>query len=222
MNRMTGIIAGVIAGGVCAAVWAAIAYYSGYEIGWIAWGIGAAVGFVVGTASGNDAGDGTGYFAVAVAILAILVGKYGSAMMLSSTLSDAMGGASVEQITADVRDDTEELQISFVADSLVRDAEARGVRVDWPAGVEPDFAEAKSDYPREIWKDAASRWDAMDDGQRDDFILQEISYGMSQFEALSPDVTTEIFTSSFGLFDILWFGLAAFSAWRLGAGGFGS
>ena len=95
-----------------AAVWAGIAYFAGYEVGWVAWGIGALVGVAVRFASKPDVsytGDaaedairelhaesdqiGPGSIAAAIAIVAVLVGKYLAVMLLLGNISlDDLGG----------------------------------------------------------------------------------------------------------------------------------
>ncbi len=104
---MKGLVAGVVAGVIGAALWAIIAAVTGYEIGWLAWGIGAAVG--AGVAWGSEGSPVTGGMAVAIAVLAILAGKFITMEVITNKIDSAKDGI-YQQL------DNEEYLISWLAD----------------------------------------------------------------------------------------------------------
>ncbi|HSF17689.1 MAG TPA: hypothetical protein VLK65_19255 [Vicinamibacteria bacterium] len=220
MTYMKSVGLGVFAGLVGAAVWAGISYLTGYEVGWIAWGVGALVGVAVRFASKPDVsltGDGAedaireiraesnqvgpGVVAAAIAIAAVLVGKYAAVMLVIGNPSAI--------------DFQEELLISYVADEVVAEFEAEGRNVNWPEGVDPRFAEAEADYPRDAWTEASRRWEAMSAEARSQF-EEETKAAVA---AMMSQESKSAWLASFSAIDLLWFGLAAWTAFKLGASG---
>jgi hypothetical protein len=51
-----------------------------------------------------------------------------------------------------------EFAISFVADGIIAEREARGETIEWPAESVPDFAAREADYPADAWGEAVERW----------------------------------------------------------------
>jgi len=188
-----------MAGGlVGAAAWAAVTYFTEYEIGWIAWGIGAVVGLAVGRSAGGKFGVAPGVVAAAVAVLAVLGGKLAAAsLLLSNTLNF----------------DDPDLLISCIADEVVEEFHAQGQPVRWPPNVVPSEAVEESEYPEDVWAVALVRWQAMTPKDREDFkqaIKAEVGGG-------DQSLRLAAFLATFSAYDLLWVGLAAVTAFKLGS-----
>jgi hypothetical protein len=118
------LLAGSIGGLVGAAIWAGISYATNYEVGWIAWGVGFLVGYCVGYAS-SDCEDGfaPGLTAGALAIGAVLLGKFAAAHFLAASIA---GGLTIPPV---VPDD----MIASLADDIAKDRLAKGQSVKFSA-----------------------------------------------------------------------------------------
>ena len=215
MPYMKTVVLGALAGLVGASVWAGIALFTGYEVGWIAWGIGALVGVAVRFASKREAtytGDaaedaireieaasdqmGPGVVAAAIAIVSVLVGKYVAVMLLIGSLS--------------ATDFDDEVLISYVADEVVRQYVAEGRAVNWPEDVDPQFAAAEADYPPDVWAEASQRWEEMSEDERAQF--EENTAAM--VAAMIEQNRAGAWLATFSPIDLLWFGLAAWTAFK--------
>jgi len=223
MNVIKMAMGGAAAGLIGAAIWAAIGYFTGLEIGWIAWGIGMLVGIgvrVVGSqeiayfdktqrkmvrSSVGAEGPLAGMVAAVLAVVSVLAGKYALVHLFL-----AAPAASLEEY---LEDDT---MISAIADEVVVEYESQGRAVSWPAGVNPEEAYERADYPPEIWTAAESRWNALPEEERANLKKAQaelIGMALGNMEGAE----SAVFLSSFGVFDLLWFGLAAVTAFKLGA-----
>jgi hypothetical protein len=223
MNLLKMAIGGAVAGLIGAAIWAAIGYFTGLEIGWIAWGIGMLVGIGVRLVGSQEIayfdktqrrmvrsrvgaeGPLAGMVAAVLAVVSVLAGKYALVHLFLSAPA-----ASLEDY---LEDDT---MISSIADEVVVEFESQGRAVSWPAGVNPEEAYERADYPPEIWTEAESRWNALPEEERANLKKAQaelIGMALGNMEGAK----SAVFLSSFGVFDLLWFGLAAVTAFKLGA-----
>lgn len=216
MNLFGGAVGGVIAGIVGAAVWAGIAYGTGYEIGWIAWGIGMFVGLGVAKGAEGESAP-AGWLAVLITLLAIVGGKYATVeLLIGKELGD--GSHIVDEIIAGLNDES---FTSSIADTLVAEKSIRGEDVNWPEGVDPSSASTEAEYPQEIWQQAAAQWADMSEDQRREFrqgaeasIRENVG---ASLEVLRAEIAREGFLQSFSGMDLLFFGLAVFTAYRVAA-----
>lgn len=213
MNMLGGLIGGALGGLIGAAVWAGIAYTTGYEIGWIAWGVGVLVGFGV-TRGGKGRGVPAGVLAVGITILSILAGKYA---VIDLVLRKELGNQSEATASALASLDNEEHLISWVADDLIEALEARGETVDWPAGVEPTEAEKEADYPPPIWTQAKTKWDGWNEQERQAYRDQVAENIRQNVAAFFQHGSTALLLGSFGLMDLVFFGLAVVTAFKIAA-----
>ncbi len=217
MRLIGAIIGGVIAGAIGGAIWAGIAYGTGYEIGWIAWIIGGMVGFGV-AAGGKMGGPIAGGVAVIITIASLLGGKYAAVELTLNKEFDA--GAIADEILEDM---TTEQVVSYIADQVHEERTAAGETFQWPDGVDPSAATKASEYPPEIWADAQTRWKAMSPSDRatyreelQDSMRADMEAAMTMFRG---EIAKEGFLQSFGLFDIVFFGLAIVTAFKIAASG---
>lgn len=204
------LVFGIAAGLVGAAVWTGIGFFSGYEIGFVAWGIGALVGAAVGLGAGAKAGVPTGVVAVVIAVVAVVAGKAG---VIGADLARYLGENPPPAVT-------EENLISYVADEVVDDRQAAGQPVVWSPDVDPNTAWVEADYPADVWAEAETRWAALSDDEKAAYrtIAEErVAYTSEVIGQAFGDALR----ASFSPFDLLWFGLAVVSAFKLGASSLG-
>jgi hypothetical protein len=209
------IIAGSIAGLVGAAIWAGISYALNAEIGWIAWGIGVVVGFAVRLVAGeSEEGFAPGATAAVIAIGAVLLGKYAAASLLVANLGIGTGGFNVEFTPEDM--------IVGLADEIVNEREAKGQKVVFPAGMTIEDASGQADYPPDIWQQAAAKWHAIPPAEQEKQLTAKREETRQMMASVPGALRQAAFEGSFGIFDALWFILAAATAYRLGHGNIAS
>jgi len=215
------VLFGVVAALAGAAAWGGIAYVTNFEIGWIAWGIGLLVGFAVMFGCGAQAGTTSGVLAVVLTCLSIVAGKYAAVELV---IQKQLNSGEMNQIMAEelARYDDDEYVVSFLADEAVASREEAGDTVHWPAGVDPMAAAAQSDYPSDIWAEADRRWQAMTPTQRQAYradLRRSYEQGIDVLLRETHDAAVaEGFVASFGLFDVIFFGLGAVTAFKVGSG----
>lgn len=209
------VIAGTIGGLVGAAIWAGISYATNYEIGWIAWGIGFVVGFCVRVAAGeNEEGFAPGATAAVIAIGAVLLGKYAAASLLVANLGIGTGGFDVQFTPEDM--------IVGIADEIVKQREAKGQKVVFPPGMTMEEASGQADYPPDIWQQAAAKWQAIPPAEQEKQLVARREETRQMMASVPGALRQAAFTGNFGIFDALWFFLAAATAYKLGHGNIAS
>lgn len=215
MVKLGAIVGGATAGTVGALVWAGIAYFTGYELGWIAWAVGGLVGFGVLLGSAGERSNTAGILAVVVAVISLLGAKYMTVQLL---LGDD------EQITEALVSglDDDELVISYLADDVAAHFTAEGRRVDWPVGVDPTQATTEAEYPVDVWAVAQDRWDGMSPTEREEFrdqLAAVVTANLTDaMDAIRGELAQVGFMGSFGPMDLLFFGLAVITAYKVAAG----
>ncbi len=197
-----GIGAGVIAGILGAAIWAAVSYYARVEIGYLAWGIGALVGIAV-TYSGST-GPVAGGLAVVITALSLLAGKY---MAVEFDIQHALS-----ELDTNV---SEELVISYLADEICTEREAKGQEINWPTSLDDSEPDSQEDYPADIWKQAENTWSGLspDEQQERRDTAEENMQAMLVF--FTNQVRQDGFLGSFSAFDLLFFGLGVATAFGI-------
>jgi phosphate/sulfate permease len=203
-------VAGLTAGVVGAIVWAFITYQAGWELGIIAWLIGAAVGGAALLVSDRTRNVARGIIAVAIAAISIISGKFAVEVLYWQDFT--------ESYNADLRqaiDHDTDFAISFVADDAYAEDPDLWKDLDWPYEIGA-VGNAREDYPPELWTLATERWDAMSDAEQEAY--KDDAYAISYIAEDSYTLALDNFRDAFTLFDLLWFGLAMFSAYRLAAG----
>lgn len=200
------LVAGAIGGLVGAAVWALVGYFANYEVGWIAWGIGLLAGLGVRAAAKDHFGLAPGMAALGTAVGAVAVGKY------------AVICLSVANVFPDIGPDLNdpEMMVAMMADEIVEQREAAGEEIAWPE--EPDEDSMQGGYPPEIWQEATEQWAGLSPADQQE---RKVAYA-ARMEVFRGEIAGELrnhaFNASFTGWDLLWFGLAAFTAFRVGSG----
>lgn len=210
MKLISGFVGAVIGGIIGAVIWAVVVKYSGWEIGWLAWGIGALVGFGFRLGAKDLANPATGVLAAAVALLAVLGGKYAVVHLYTQEVLAEYA------ITPEVAG-SEEFVVSCIADAVVLEWEEADRPVEWPAGVDPEVAATEAEYPPEAWADAEARWAAMSVEEQQAYREGIVTFYTGGDPAGEAAFSTEVFLSSFGVFDLLWIVFAVGTAFGMGA-----
>ena len=214
MNRLGAIAGGVIAGSIGALVWSGLAYFTGYEVGWVAWGVGGLVGFGVVLGNSGDKNQTAGVIAVVITVMALMAAKYTTVQLV---LSD--GSEITEALVSGLQDD--ELVVSYIADDVVVEFMSDDKPVDWPIGVDPSQASTEVEYPAEIWAVAQSRWDGMALPEREEYRIsleEMVTANLAlALDELRGEMAQVGFIGSFGLMDIIFFGLAIATAYKMAA-----
>jgi tellurite resistance protein len=210
MFQRKAVLAGAIAGAVGAGAWALIGYSVGYEVGYLAWGIGGLVGFAVawGNAGVKTSPMAAGLLAVGISVLSIVGGKY---LTVVVTLSDPT------EVVQELMEN-DEYVMSYAADVVVEELENSGQAVQWPLGVDPDFADSSEDYPPAIWAEAEVRWNELSEEERSEFrnlLAEDLTVWVSSNNQATQE---EVFLETFGPLDILFFGLAIVTAFGAAGG----
>lgn len=192
-------------------IWAGISCFTGFEIGWIAWGVGGLVG--LGCVWGSQgSGRALGVAAVVITLLSILAGKY-AAVELSIRREIGSQEEVLQSAVAELQKD--EVVISYLADEIVEERQSQGETIQWPAGVNPEEASQQSDYPVAVWSEAASKWEGMPTQEREQYREQLKEHVRTNVQAFFSNISSYGFRSSFGVMDLLFFGLAVATAFKI-------
>lgn len=208
MSFLKWLAAGFIGAAIGGAVWVGVGYFAEAEVGYIAWGIGLLAGIGVRVAADeDDLGMMSGFAAIISASAVIFLSKY---LVVSMLVNDAMG-----EIPTDFEVTPNDMIVG-IADEVVTEWETAGKPVNWPPGMTIDEASEEVHYPKDVWAEASNRWNEIPpEEQRNQ--MNERKEAQQQFiEGLSETIKEQAFEESFNGFDLLWFGLAALTAFRVG------
>ena len=203
-----GLIVALIGGLLGAALWAAIAFFAHAELGILAWGIGVAVGGGMYLGARDEANGISGIVCCIIALGAIALGKFGAVHF-------AVAQVVKEHPVAITLDDA---KIEF-ADQIVEEYEANGKALKWPDGISVENAQRPEDYPKDLWKDVEKRWATLTPEEQESRRANIELHAKAAMKMAASGATQQAFIASFDFLDILWAGLAVFSAYRLGSGG---
>jgi hypothetical protein len=208
MNYVKWLIAGGIGGGIGAVVWILVGYFTEYEVGWIAWGVGLLAGIGTRMAAGEEDGWGPGLAATSMAVASVLVAKY---LVVTLVIGKIVSPEFLPPVD-------EETMISVYADEVAEELEAEGRELTWPEDVDLETAPVKDMYPPEVWSEGEKRWNAHSPEEKQEQTKAHQEQMAELFEQLESQIREQAFTESFTPWDLLWFGLAAFTAFRIGSG----
>jgi hypothetical protein len=208
MKYFSFLLAGAIGGAIGAGIWVLVGYFTGYEVGWIAWGVGILAGLGVRMAAKEQVGFPPAMAATSMAILAILIAKFAVVSLYIQKEVAQIG----------VYHPTPEQMIAATADEVATEHEAAGKPVAWPPENESDDAPISASYPPDIWAEGKKRWEALSPEQQ----AEKTQANEAQMAALVDQFVAEArksaFRESFTPWDLLWFGLAAYTAFKIGSG----
>jgi len=206
MKPVTWFVGGAIGGLIGGAIWVAVGHFANYEVGWIAWGIGALVGIGVRVAAGEDEGWLPGASAVTVAVGSIALAKY---IVVSLAVSGLADGFSI--------DFTDQDMIAINADQIVDELVAKE-KLDWPPEDLDENLPLPQQYPPKVWAEAKKKWESLPPDQQKSKVEEQKVAAAEFVESFEELIREEAFSESFTAWDLLWFGLAAFTAFKLGSG----
>jgi len=212
MSIFRWILGGLIGASAGVLVWVLVGYFAHREVGWIAWGVGFLTGFGVRYAAylcDDDASVAKGVFAAVVAIVAIVCAKY---FVFTLLVADSKNEAQQLQKMLPGADDT---AITNIARDLATQAAKRGENIVWPPGVTATTASKEGDFPPTIWSDAVLHWLGTGTPQEKEQKKQRFAASL-KLSVIEPE-----FSDSFSPFDLLWFGLAIVTAFKVGVGSYG-
>jgi hypothetical protein len=210
-------IGGLIGGAIGAAIWWAVGSMAHREVGWIAWGIGFLVGFGVRYAAntgGDDESEGQGLIAGALAIGAVLFGKF----LVYTALVCWGDNSELRQFADQFTRIDDNAMIAGFADEIATRMTQAGQQVAWPPGVTSQSASTQADYPPAIWQQATAQWKQLGPvGQQ-----QKLKERLALASMLSQALHKPSFGDFFSLYDALWFFLATITAYKIGTGTYGT
>jgi hypothetical protein len=201
-------VAALIGGFIGASIWAGITYFTGYEIGWIAWGVGLLVGVAVRMGAGDTMGVGPGAVAVIGSVAALLAGKYAA---VHFQVQHEMSIAPEMTFTA------EDMQLGIASD-IIGEWEEQGKKLNWPPGQSFETAEIPSQFPVDVWAEAQKRWNEIPPAEQTKQIDERKALISELTGSIQGMVVDEGFKASFSPIDLLFFGLAVFTAFKVGSG----
>jgi hypothetical protein len=209
MRFIGGIIGGLIAGVIGALIWGGIVYASGYEIRIVASLVGILVGIGVALGSRGDTGVETGVLAAVIAVASLIGGKYFTVHLYLSSIT-----AKIER-QIHVTDEDGQL---YLAERLVAEYEAASKPLKWPPNMDAGNAKKPEDYPKDLWKDAQTRWKGMSPADQGAYRDQVMTRVKDSFHGAVSNATQAGFKASFSVFDALWFLFGIIGAYKLGSG----
>ncbi len=195
-NVFRALIAGGIAALVGGGIWATIVRLTNFEVGYVAWGVGLLVGLAMAWATPSR-DHAMGILAVLLAALGLGVGK---ALIVYFAMQPA-------SLAGEIMDDRE-----WMAQAAAYDLDQRQA---FPQSVQQQLAALSfSDtLPDAVWEDMLTAGaEYATNAEPDERERIASAYSMALTSGLP---FTQTLFSSLGLFDLLWFGLAITTAWKI-------
>ena len=213
------LVGGIIGGLIGAIAWVAIGYFANAEVGIVAWGIGLLVGGGVRLGAATDDQDpsvGQGVLAAVLALVTILGAKY---VVVEMLVDNTMGEISSIQVDRDISDEDMILTNAY---DILDEREEAGRKSKWPAGKTYENAESEADFPKDVWREASQKWNSLSSKEKREAISTR-KEAVAQFaellnDGLADEMKSSAFKDSFTFFDLLWFGLALYTAFNVGVG----
>lgn len=206
MRYVKSLAFGLAGGLIGVAVWVAVGYGTGYEVGYIAWGLGLLAGLGVRFGSDDHEGPVYGVLAVLIAVPCILVAKF---LVVHFLVGNEIAKVNLTEPS---------VMIEEIAQEIAEEREAAGKTIVWPPAKDADNVPASMRFPADIWAEAEQRWNQLPEDQRQARIEARNKVMAELVGAVHAAVRKDAFEKSFTPYDLLWFGLAAFTAFRLGSG----
>jgi predicted Zn finger-like uncharacterized protein len=206
MHWITWPLFGFGGGLLAGAIWVAVGYFFHREVGYIAWAVGLFVGLGVRIAAGDRAGLGAGLMAIAISIAMILTSKFVVAYLMTVQFVNSVAAK------GETDDDAVKfsLAMDIVTEEALKGAKAGGKRAD----IEFPEAEVFKELPKELREKTEARWKQMSAQEQKEYRNKEV--GVQQLPPFF--IAIFAFIGSFRALDLLWFGFASFTAFRIASG----
>lgn len=205
MMKLSQVFLGLLAGAFGAAIWAMVAYSFQVESGWIAWAIGLLVGVAV--AIGGRNGVPAGILAVIITLLSIVSGKYAVVELYARSLDQVM-----DSVQVDPNNISDEVLQPHLAEIVWQSNPTEKPLKNYDQG-DPSV-EPKEFFPPAVWALAGEQLSKMSDEEKLALNAERIQRVNDVKEALAG-VRQEGFVNAFGFFDLIFFGLAVYTAWKV-------
>ena len=196
-----GLGGGIVAG----AIWVAVGYFFQREVGYIAWAVGLCVGLGVRLAARDRSGIGAALMAIAISFFVILSCKFTVAYLLTTKF--------VNNIAAENNDDG----VKFILAMNTESQEALNEAAAGRKGTDHNLGNAATfdELPKSVQEKTERRWKKMTADEKKE--LRNEAQGVAKVPTLF--IAFFAFIASFRILDVLWFGLASFTAFRVSQSG---
>ena len=213
------LLGGLVGGLIGATIWILLGYFANAEVGIVAWGIGFLVGGGVrygGHLTDKDEGASEGVASAGLAIATILAAKY----IVFYLLVIGPAGKIESLIDIEGASESEEIFVRRIVDDVIADKTKKGIQLKWPMGMTSETAEQPEDYPPGVWQQAEQKWKDLAEDKKSEMKAE----AKREFEMLKAEIRNQLpsFWETFSLYDGLWIFLAVITAFKIGAGTYGS
>ena len=203
-KRASPLLAGILFGMVAAVVWTLIVYFTGYEIGWVAWGVGALIGLAV-AKSAHEPNASLGPTAAALAAASLILAKV---LIVEFAAPSA--------VSKEVLKNREVVAAMFLVDMRIHksfspEVQATIEQLDGRPGTLSN--EQRFQLEQQVESEAVARAAAATPAERERVVRAGVK---SMLDAMG---FFGMLKQAFGFWDVLWFGLAISSAYKVAQSG---
>ncbi|MGD9689924.1 MAG: hypothetical protein AB7K52_09760 [Phycisphaerales bacterium] len=203
------LIAAIIGGTAGAGAWVGAAYALSEPAAWMGIVVGVVTGGAVFLASREFAAGRSALYALIFALLMGVIGKGGSAVLLTLTLGPVHPGeVSLDAVAAKGQ----------YAREVAKELADQGKTFYWPSGFSLENARAQEHYPPEIWQEMSTRWETSGPGWQQQYrAAKQAQLQVEADEKFAAD-RAEAFLGYFDWWDAIYGGIGLVLAGTLGAG----
>jgi hypothetical protein len=200
------VLAGILVGIPAAVVWVLIVYVTGYEIGWVAWGVGALIGLAV-AKSAHEPNASLGPTAAALGVGSLILAK----VLIVEFAAPAI-------LRGEFLKNREATAAMFLVDMRIHKSFSPDVQAALDQRESrPDALSQQQQYElvQQLQSEALARAAAATKAERERVVSVAVK-GM-----LDAMGFFGVLKKSFSFWDVLWFGLAISSAYKVAQAGSG-
>lgn len=210
MAYLQAALLGLAAGSIGVTLWAIITIATKHEFGALAVGIGIAVGLSVRLGAGEDTGAVFGALASVISASAFLAGKY--------AVYELPYRMAIRKVKAWEPTVSREILVCELAEKIVAERNATTTSIPRGEGKKPPTPACLEDYPAAVALEAAARWDALPESEREKqrqamkLLMKQTSFAVVEFGKHDG------FRQRFSLLDLAWVAISGAAAFVLAAG----
>lgn len=195
-----GFVGSILGGLVGGFIWTSFSYGTGYELGFVAWVVGALAGYGMARASDGCTSRAAGFLAALVALVAIPCAKLAVVHLHTRELLAEAGEFTEENIVDEFAH--EDVMARYDEGELTDE----DLEVYWENGPDTETLAA-----------AQARWDGLSAEDQEARLTEGRAAADSEMENATLALDLLFFLFSFGPYDLLWFGLALTTAYKIGS-----
>ena len=203
-KKASPLVNGILVGIVAAVAWAVIVYVTGYEIGWVAWGVGA----LIGLAMAKSAHEPSAALGPTAAVLAA------GSLLLAKVLIVQFGAPTA--IRQEVLKNDEAVTASFLVDMQKNKSFSPELQASLDQ-VESNSSALDADQRYELMQrvqtEAAARAKSASQREREKVVGASVDVILNELGFFG------LLKSFFSFWDVIWFGLAISSAFKIAQSG---